>query len=57
MSGLELKIKRITLNIQAKEIADRLEVSKAYISLMESGKRAIPNEIYKKWLDALELHK
>lgn len=57
MSGLELKIKRITLNIKAQEIADRLKVSKAYISMMESGKRAIPSGIYKKWLDVLELNK
>ncbi|MBD1379181.1 helix-turn-helix domain-containing protein [Metabacillus arenae] len=57
MSGLEFKIKRIMLNIQAKEIADRLQVSKAYISLMESGKRAIPSDIHEKWADVLGLQK
>ena len=54
LSGKELKIKRIILDIKASEIAERLGISKAYISLMESGNRRIPKDTYWKWVEILE---
>jgi predicted transcriptional regulator len=54
LSGLELKIKRITLGIKAKELAQVLEVSNAFITYMESGKKKIPEDKYIKWFNYLD---
>lgn len=54
LSGRQLKIKRILHNIEAKEIAEYLGVSKTYISLMENEKRKIPTNLYKRWVKYLK---
>jgi transcriptional regulator with XRE-family HTH domain len=53
-SGLELKVKRIMLGIKAQEIAELLEVSNAFITNMESGKKKIPEDKYIKWIEYLD---
>ncbi|WP_420909458.1 helix-turn-helix domain-containing protein [Bacillus infantis] len=53
LTGKELKIKRILLEIEAQEIARHLEISKSYISLMEKGSRSIPERTYAKWITYL----
>lgn len=55
LSGKELKIKRITLDIKAIEVAEYLNVHKSYISKMESGVQAIPQHLYKKWIEYLKM--
>jgi len=53
LSGKELKIKRIVLDIRANELAEMLGISKSYISLMENGGRKIPSHIYERWIEIL----
>jgi len=53
LSGKQLKIKRIMLDVEAKAIARQLGVSKSYISLMEKGERNIPEDKYIKWIEFL----
>jgi transcriptional regulator with XRE-family HTH domain len=53
ISGKQLKIKRIILDIEAKEIAKYIGVSKSYISLMEKGERRIPKDKMVKWCEFL----
>lgn len=53
-SGLELKIERIKLGMQAKEIAELLGVSKAFVTYMEKGIKKIPQDKYIKWTEFLE---
>jgi predicted transcriptional regulator len=53
-TGKELKIKRIVLDIEAKEIASHIGISKTYISLMEKGQRRIPEVTYHKWINYIE---
>jgi transcriptional regulator with XRE-family HTH domain len=54
LTGKELKVKRILIDIEAKEIASHIGISKTYISLMERGQRRIPESTYYKWIDYLE---
>ncbi|PHA02971.1 hypothetical protein COE51_01120 [Bacillus pseudomycoides] len=54
-TGIELKIKRIELGLQAREIAEILDVSKSYISKMEREAQGIPEHIYDKWIKVLEI--
>lgn len=54
LTGLELKIKRIVLGKQAREIAQVLGVSNAFVTYMETGKRNIPQDKYVKWVEYLE---
>lgn len=54
LTGKELKIKRILIDVEAKEIASHIGISKTYISLMENGQRRIPESTYHKWIDYLE---
>jgi transcriptional regulator with XRE-family HTH domain len=56
LSGKELKIKRIIADVEAKEVARYIGISKTYISLMEKGQRRIPEEIYDKWINYLEIN-
>jgi transcriptional regulator with XRE-family HTH domain len=53
LTGKELKIIRIMKDIEAKEVAKQLGISKSYISLMESGKRNVPKSLYDKWINIL----
>jgi transcriptional regulator with XRE-family HTH domain len=50
LTGKELKIKRILVDIEAQEVAKYLGVSKTYISLMEKGSRRISVDTYVKWI-------
>lgn len=54
LNGKQLKIKRITLDIKAKEVADYLQIHKSYISKMENEVQAIPENIYHRWVSFLE---
>lgn len=49
LTGKELKIRRIILDIKANEVAHKLGIHKSYISLMENGRQSIPLHIYEKW--------
>ncbi|MED3912838.1 helix-turn-helix transcriptional regulator [Peribacillus simplex] len=49
LTGKQLKIKRIMLDIKAIHIAELLEVHRSYISILESGKQNIPLHIRTKW--------
>lgn len=53
LTGKELKIKRIILDIKAIEIAKHLQVHKSYISILEKGTQKIPKHIYVKWITYL----
>jgi predicted transcriptional regulator len=55
LSGLELKIKRITLGIKANELSKILGCSNAFITYMEKGERKIPEDKYILWTDYLGL--
>lgn len=55
LSGLELKIKRITLGIKASELSKVLGCSNAFITYMEKGERKIPEDKYILWTDYLGL--
>ncbi len=54
LSGLQLKIKRITKGLKAKYIASELKFTPAYISMLENDKQAIPINVLKKWNEILE---
>lgn len=54
-TGKQLKLKRIELDIQAKQISEYLKVDKSYISKLEKGVQAIPVHIYDKWVKYLEI--
>ena len=56
LSGKELKIKRIELDIQAKDIAEALGVSKPFVTYMEKGIKKIPIDKYIKWTEFLGLN-
>lgn len=53
MNGKQLKLKRIELDIKAKEIAEYLHIDKSYISKLENGVQSIPVHIYDKWIKYL----
>lgn len=57
LTGKELKIKRILLDIKANEVAKMLNVDKSYISKMERGVQGIPSHLYEKWINYLGLDK
>jgi predicted transcriptional regulator len=54
LKGIDLKVKRIMIGVQAKEIAEVLGVSKAFVTYMEKGTKKIPADKYIKWLEYLE---
>jgi transcriptional regulator with XRE-family HTH domain len=56
ITGKELKLKRIELDIKAKEIAEYLHIDKSYISKLENGIQSIPLHIYKKWVQFLGIN-
>lgn len=53
LSGKQLKMKRILLDIKAKEIAEYLHIDKSYVSKMENEVQAIPSNTYGKWIEFL----
>ncbi|WP_170211237.1 helix-turn-helix domain-containing protein [Robertmurraya siralis] len=57
MSGKELKIKRVMLDIKAIEVAQYLHICKSYVSKMENGVQPIPSKIYDKWVLFLGINK
>lgn len=57
LSGKELKMKRIELDIQAKSIAEVLGVSKPFVTYMEKGIKKIPVDKYIVWTEYLGVHK
>jgi predicted transcriptional regulator len=54
LKGIDLKVKRIMVGVQAKEIAEVLGVSKAFVTYMEKGTKKIPQDKYIKWVEYLE---
>lgn len=54
LSGKELRLMRVKLELRAKYIAQELNVTKGYISNLENEKQAIPSHIYKKWIIILK---
>jgi transcriptional regulator with XRE-family HTH domain len=50
LTGKQLKLKRIELDIKAKEVAEHLHIGKSYISKLEKGVQSIPVHIYEKWI-------
>jgi len=57
LSGKELKLKRVELDIQAKVIADVLGVSKPFVTYMEKGTKKIPIDKYILWTEYLGINK
>lgn len=53
LKGIDLKVKRIMVGVQAKEIAEILGVSKAFVTYMEKGTKKIPQDKYIKWVEFL----
>ncbi|AEY67845.1 helix-turn-helix transcriptional regulator [Clostridium sp. BNL1100] len=53
LSGFKLKMLRLHKDMTQQYIADCLNVSKNYISMLEGQKQAIPEELYPLWIDAL----
>lgn len=53
LTGKELKIKRVILDIKATDIANALGVHRSYISNMEKGIREIPKRRYTQWVSYL----
>ena len=56
LSGKELKMKRILLDVKAKDVAAYLNVDKSYISKLEKGVQMIPIHIYEHWVEFLEVY-
>lgn len=54
MTGKQLKIMRIMKDIKAKDIAEQLNVTKQYISILEREVQKIPKHIYDQWLEILK---
>jgi predicted transcriptional regulator len=54
LKGIDLKVMRIMVGVQAKEIAEVLGVSKAFVTYMEKGTKKIPQDKYIKWVAYLE---
>lgn len=53
LTGKQLKIKRIRKDIKAKDIAEQLNVSRQYISMLEKGIQKIPSHVLIKWKELL----
>ena len=53
LTGKDLKVKRIILDIKAVDIAKELNVHRSYISIMERGIQDIPKHIRVKWEEYL----
>lgn len=53
LTGKQLKIRRIILDIKAKQIAELLHIHKSYISKMENEVQAIPLHMRIKWEEFL----
>ena len=49
LTGKDLKVMRIILDIKAVDIAKELNVHRSYISIMERGIQDIPKHIRVKW--------
>lgn len=56
LSGKDLKMKRILLDVKAKDVAAYLNVDKSYISKLEKGVQMIPVHIYEHWVEFLEVN-
>jgi transcriptional regulator with XRE-family HTH domain len=55
VKGIELKIDRIQKGIKLKQVAEALEYTNSYISMMECGKVNIPDYILHKWKQFLHI--
>lgn len=53
--GKLLRIIRINNNNTAKEMADKIEISSAYLSAIENGKRNVPTDFYDNICNAYDL--
>jgi transcriptional regulator with XRE-family HTH domain len=53
ITGKQLKLKRVELDLKAKEIAEYLHIDNSYISKLENGVQSIPAHIYDKWIEYL----
>lgn len=49
----ELVTLRKTCKISQRELAKWLEVSAPFVSMVESGKRDLPQDMYKNWIEGL----
>jgi transcriptional regulator with XRE-family HTH domain len=55
LTAKEMKIKRIINEVTATSLADKLGISKSYVSLIEKGRREIPESLYSKWIEIIEM--
>jgi len=53
MTIKKLRELRIVSNIKTKELAEYLDVSSPFVSMVESGKRDIPKGMYKRWIEGI----
>lgn len=56
-TGRELKIRRVIMDMQAKDIAEMIGIHKSYISKMEKEVQRIPDYIYERWIEILGMNK
>jgi transcriptional regulator with XRE-family HTH domain len=56
LTGKELKIKRILLDIKAIEISQYLNIHKGYFSKLENEVQRIPAHVYEKWTEYLGIN-
>jgi transcriptional regulator with XRE-family HTH domain len=48
MTGIDLRVYRVRLQLKQSEIADMLGIARSYVSMMETGDRPIPAAIAKR---------
>lgn len=54
-TGKELKIRRIILDIDAKDVAEMIGIHRSYVCKLEKEVQPIPEHIYDKWIKVLGL--
>lgn len=53
LNGKQLKLKRIEKDLKLKELAQKLGVSNAYVSMVEKGKKSLSQKRYSQWIEIL----
>lgn len=56
ITGKKLKLRRIELDIKAKDLADMLGIDNTYVSKIESGIHKVPKKIEDKWFKILKIN-
>lgn len=54
-AGRALRVLRVARGLQQRDVAERAQLDQSYVSLIESGKRAVPAETLEALASALEV--